>query len=60
VFKNANVSRQASYDWTMSNAKDFMGQAMNAAGAMIQKHAEERAAKHQAAEGAAATRRASK
>ena len=32
VFKNANVSRQASYDWTMSNAQDFMGQAMNAAG----------------------------
>jgi limonene 1,2-monooxygenase len=60
VFKNANVSRQASYDWTMSNAKDFMGQAMNAAGAMIQKHAEERAAKHAAAEGAAATRPASK
>jgi hypothetical protein len=54
------VSRQASYDWTMSNAKDFMGQAMNAAGAMIQKHAEERAAKHAAEEGAAATRRASK
>jgi limonene 1,2-monooxygenase len=60
VFKNANVSRQASYDWTMSNAKDFMGQAMNAAGAMIQKHAEERAAKHAAEEGAAATRRAPK
>jgi limonene 1,2-monooxygenase len=60
VFKNANLSRQASYDWTMSNAKDFMGQAMNAAGAMIQKHAEERAAKHAAAEGAAATRPASK
>ena len=31
VFKNANVSRQASYDWTMSNAHEFMGQAMNAA-----------------------------
>jgi limonene 1,2-monooxygenase len=60
VFKNANVSRQASYDWTMSNAKDFMGQAMNAASAMIQKHAEERAAKHASAEGAAATRRTSK
>jgi limonene 1,2-monooxygenase len=60
VFKNANVSRQASYDWTMSNAKDFMGQAMNAASAMIQKHAEERAAKHASAEGAATTRPASK
>jgi hypothetical protein len=44
----------------MSNAHDFMGQAMNAASAMIQKHAEERAAKHATAEGAAATRRASK
>ena len=60
VFKNANVSRQASYDWTMSNAKDFMGQAMNAAAAMIQKHSEERAAKHASIEDAAATRRASK
>jgi limonene 1,2-monooxygenase len=60
VFKNANVSRQASYDWTMSNAKDFMGQAMNAASAMIQKHAEERAAKHAGAEGAAPTPRTSK
>jgi limonene 1,2-monooxygenase len=48
VFKNANVSRQASYDWTMSNAHDFMGQAMNAAAAMTQKHAEERAAKKHA------------
>ena len=45
VFKNANVSRQASYDYTMSNAHDFMGQAMQAAGAMIQKHADEQAAK---------------
>jgi limonene 1,2-monooxygenase len=45
VFKNANVSRQASYDWTSANAHDFMGQAMNAATAMIKKHAEERAAK---------------
>ena len=45
IFKNANASRQASYDWTMSNAHDFMGQAMNAAAAMMQKHAEERAAK---------------
>ncbi len=44
VFKNANASRQASYDWTMANAKEFMGQAMNAAGAMIRKHADERAA----------------
>jgi len=60
VFKNANVSRQASYDWTMSNAKDFMGQAMNAASAMIQKHAEERAAKHAGAEGAGARPRTSK
>jgi limonene 1,2-monooxygenase len=45
VFKNANTSRQASYDWTMANAHDFMGQAMNAAAAMIQKHADERASK---------------
>jgi limonene 1,2-monooxygenase len=60
VFKNANVSRQASYDWTMSNAKDFMGQAMNAAAAMIQKHSEERAAKHASIKDAAATPRASK
>ena len=57
VFKNANVSRQASYDWTMSNAHDFMGQAMNAAAAMIQKHADERASKHREnAEGAGVTR----
>ncbi len=55
VFKNANASRQASYDWTMSNAMDFMGQAMNAAGAMIQKHADERAAKKAAKEGNGAT-----
>jgi hypothetical protein len=33
---------------------------MNAASAMIQKHAEERAAKHASAEGAATTRPASK
>jgi hypothetical protein len=44
----------------MSNAKDFMGQAMNAASAMIQKHAEERAAKHAGAEGAGARPRTSK
>jgi limonene 1,2-monooxygenase len=60
VFKNANVSRQASYNWTMANARDFIGQAMNAAVAMIQKHAEERAAKQAATEGGDATRRASK
>jgi limonene 1,2-monooxygenase len=60
VFKNANASRQASYDWTMSNAHDFMGQAMNAAGAMIQKHADERAAKKAAKEGNGATQAASK
>ena len=45
VFKNANASRQASYDYTMSNANEFMGKAMQAAGAMIQKHADEQAAK---------------
>ena len=45
VFKHANVSRQASYDWTMSNANEFIGKAMMAAGAMIQRHAEEQAAK---------------
>ena len=56
VFKNANLSRQASYDWTMENAHDFMGQAMNAAGAMIQKHAEERAAKRAEAEKRAASK----
>jgi hypothetical protein len=32
----------------MSNAVDFMGQAMNAAAAMMQKHAAERAAKKHA------------
>jgi limonene 1,2-monooxygenase len=59
VFKNANVSRQASYDWTMSNAHDFMGQAMNAAAAMMQKHAEERASQKRAnAEGAGVARAA--
>ena len=45
VFTNANASRQASYDYTMSNANEFMGKAMQAAGAMIQKHADEQAAK---------------
>lgn len=45
VFKHANTSRQASYDWTMSNANEFIGKAMMAAGAMIQRHAEEQAAK---------------
>ena len=60
VFKNANASRQASYDWTMSNATDFMGQAMGAAQAMIQKHADERAAKRAAKEGNGTTRAASK
>ncbi|HEY2663531.1 MAG TPA: LLM class flavin-dependent oxidoreductase [Candidatus Binataceae bacterium] len=50
VFKNANASRQASYDWTMANAHDFMGQAMKAASAMIRKHANERAAKSAATE----------
>ena len=45
VFRNANVSRAASYDWAMTNAHEFMGQAMNAAAAMMQKHADERAAK---------------
>jgi limonene 1,2-monooxygenase len=60
VFKNANLSRQASYDWTMSNAHDFMGQAMNAAGAMIQKHAQERAEKAAAAAQKAPERGASK
>jgi limonene 1,2-monooxygenase len=45
VFKHANTSRQASYDWTMSNANEFIGKAMMAAGAMIQRHADEQAAK---------------
>src|SRR5260221_817717 len=54
VFKNANTSRQDSYDWTMSNAQEFMGQAMNAAGAMIKKHADERAAKKKSEEKIAA------
>src|SRR5271169_534992 len=31
VFKNANDSRQDSYNWVRANAKDFMGQAMKAA-----------------------------
>lgn len=47
VFKRANESRQASYDWVTENGANFMGQAMQAAGAMIQKHADERAAKAQ-------------
>jgi limonene 1,2-monooxygenase len=50
VFKNANVSRQASFDHTSANAQALMGRAMEAAGAMIQRHAEEQAAKHKAAE----------
>jgi limonene 1,2-monooxygenase len=45
VFKRANESRQASYEWVSENAGEFMQRAMNAAGAMIQRHAEERAAK---------------
>ncbi len=45
VFKNANVSRQASFDYTTGRAEEFMGKAMQAAGAMIQKHADEQAAK---------------
>ena len=45
VFKNANASRQASFDHTMGHAEDYMGKAMQAAGAMIQKHADEQAAK---------------
>ena len=47
-FKQANVSRQASYDWVTDNAGDFMQKAMNAAGAMIQRHADEQAAKKKA------------
>jgi limonene 1,2-monooxygenase len=47
VFKRANESRQASYEWVTENGANFMGQAMQAAGAMIQKHADERAAKSQ-------------
>jgi len=43
----------------MSNAHDFMGQAMNAAAAMMQKHAEERAAKkRESAEGTGVSRAA--
>jgi hypothetical protein len=45
VVKGANVSRQASYDHTAANAHEFMGKAMQAAGAMIQKHAAEQLAK---------------
>ena len=48
VFRNANASRQASFDYTMGNAAEFMGKAMQAAGAMIQKHADEQAAKTKA------------
>jgi limonene 1,2-monooxygenase len=47
-FKQANVSRQASFDYTMGHATEFMGKAMQAAGAMIQKHADEQAAKSKA------------
>jgi len=49
VFKNSNASRQASFEWTMANARDFMGQAMKAAAAMIHKHAAEQATKSAAA-----------
>ena len=45
VFKQANVTRQASFDHTMGHAAEFMGKAMQAAGAMIQKHAAEHLAK---------------
>lgn len=45
AFKHANTSRQASYDWTMGNANEFIGKAAQAAGAMIQRHAEEMAAR---------------
>ena len=45
VFKGANASRQASYDHTVANAPELMGKAMQAAGAMIQKHAAEQLAK---------------
>jgi limonene 1,2-monooxygenase len=50
VFKNANASRRASFDHTAANAQALMGRAMEAAGAMIQRHAEEQAAKQKAAE----------
>ena len=48
VFKRANLSRQASYDYTTANAHEFMGRAMQAAGAMIQRHADEQEAKTKA------------
>lgn len=49
VFKQANLSRQASFDHTMKHAEAFMTRAMQAAGAMIQKHADEQAAKNKPA-----------
>jgi len=58
VFKNANASREGSYEWAMGNAQQFIGQAMNAALDMIQRHAKERAEK-KAADAAASTKRAS-
>jgi limonene 1,2-monooxygenase len=48
VFRGANASRQASFDYAMGNATEFMGKAIQAAGAMIQKHADEQAAKTKA------------
>lgn len=44
-FSGANRHRRESYRWTNANAGELMGQAMNAAQAMIQKHHMERAAK---------------
>jgi len=58
VFKRANASREASYDWAMGNAQQFIGQAMSAAMDMIQRHAKERAEK-KATETAAGAKRAS-
>ena len=48
VFRNANASRQASFDHTMGNATELMGKAAMAVGAMMQKHADEQAAKAKA------------
>lgn len=44
-FSGANRHRRESYQWANDNAGELMGQAMNAAQAMIQKHHMERAAK---------------
>ena len=44
-FRNANRNRVDSLQWAMDNSKEFIGAAMQAAMQMVQKHAQEVAAK---------------